>query len=110
MVQFTTKDIKEFFFPLAVARPEVALFLVVCIAMISVHVMNLIMAVVIEGAMARGEADLGEKQKLLRHRVLTHRPELEKVFRELDEDQCGELFVGDLLSLNLDDPKYKHLD
>jgi len=103
MVQFTTKDIGMFFLPIMKQRPASSFIFLFGYAVISIYLMNLVTAALVEGAVSRGRMDEGLRHRQLRKQVSKFVPEFKDVFNLLDTEDVGEISVDVLFSLNIDE-------
>jgi len=65
---------------------------------VTVALMNLVTAIIVENAMAKGREDTEERQSSMRKLLKTLLPEIQRVFDRLDVDHSGTL---DLLELEV---------
>lgn len=111
LVQFVTMDsIAAFYMPLVARKPLLALYFMSAVLLISISLMNLITAALVEGALANAASekvgeDLQTKQKL--KSIL---PTMLKVFQQMDKDGSGELTIEEMQSVKVDDLPKEFVD
>jgi len=82
-LQFVTMDsIASIYLPLIKQRGYLCIFFIILIAVISVLMMNLVTAVLIDTVLSNGRADM----EMERHKLRILRPEILNAFRQIDTD------------------------
>jgi Ca2+-binding EF-hand superfamily protein len=86
-MQFANADsIAGVYMPICRAEPAFAVYFLVLWLVVTVAVMNLVTAIIVENALAHGREDTEENQRQLRKVVKRIVPEIEEVFDKLDTD------------------------
>mmetsp|Transcript_41553 Transcript_41553/g.96734 ORF Transcript_41553/g.96734 Transcript_41553/m.96734 type:complete len:575 (+) Transcript_41553:68-1792(+) len=103
-LQFATLDsIAGVYYPLIMVKPELFCFFAPMLIFISIGLMNLVTAVLVENALEQSaeqaEADKKELQESLKRAI----PALIDVFNDLDEDHNGMLTYEELQNVFLED-------
>ncbi|CAD7948948.1 unnamed protein product [Amoebophrya sp. A120] len=99
LVQFVTLDSAgAIYLPLIKREPALALFFMAFILIVSIALMNLVTAVIVEGAIAQAEADKEVQLAYKAERLQRMMPELRAMFELFDEDQSGELTKEEMVS------------
>jgi len=101
LVQFTTADITDVYFPLITAKPWLALYFGAAYLVITILLMNLVTAVLVEDAIARAQDDQTMKNRKLRRKLKMYIPELTKVFDHADHDGTGDINMEELLMMTI---------
>merc|ERR550534_3217238 len=87
LLQFVSVDgTAVLYFPLVKADPLLILFFLPLIFIVSVSLMNLVTAVIVEGAIEQGKQDREAHSKYKAQRFEQLRPALEALFAQLDAD------------------------
>merc|ERR1719471_144963 len=94
LVQFVTVDsIASIYHPLIIADSHLLPFFVMFILVVSIALMNLVTAIIVEGAIQQGkEAHDRYKQQ----RLLQLRPALRALYHELDADGDANVTLGEI--------------
>eukprot|EP00932_Pfiesteria_piscicida_P019719 SRR837773.6546.p1 GENE.SRR837773.6546~~SRR837773.6546.p1 ORF type:complete len:414 (+),score=130.11 SRR837773.6546:183-1244(+) len=97
LVQFATMDsIAAIYSPLIYRNPWLIVYFVPILLLVSVTVMNLITAVLVEDAISSARMDAEMEQAYLRKRLKSLIPEIRQVFVQLDVSQDGFVGLGEL--------------
>jgi hypothetical protein len=97
LVQFTTADITDIYFPLVTEQPWLSLYFGMAYLVITILLMNLVTAVLVEDAIARSAEDATMKQRRLRKKLNQYIPELKRIFEQIDHDDTGDISMEELL-------------
>lgn len=90
LMQFVTLDsAASIYFPLIMERPGLCLYFLLIIFVISIGLMNLVTAVVLENAMESAAEEAEEERSSLKSKVKEAIPELLEIFKRLDKDKSG---------------------
>jgi len=96
LVRFTTGDITRIYFPLIIANPYVAWYFVAAYLVITILLMNLITASLVNNAINQGREDEEMRVKKIKDKLEEFEPQLKKVFSHLDEDGSGDINMKEL--------------
>mmetsp|Transcript_41187 Transcript_41187/g.76570 ORF Transcript_41187/g.76570 Transcript_41187/m.76570 type:complete len:531 (-) Transcript_41187:204-1796(-) len=103
LMQFVTLDsVAAIYFPLIEVRPYLSFFFLPLVVIVSIGLMNLVTAAVLENAMESAAADAEEERSLMMNTVKDAVPELLEIFKNIDKDQSGILTVQELESVEVD--------
>jgi len=103
LMQFVTMDsLATIYFPLIEARPYLVLFFLPLLIFISIGLMNLVTAALVENAM-KHQAEQEEEHKLqLKAKVREAMPTLVRIFQTLDKDNSGNVTQEELRHVPVD--------
>ncbi|CAJ1341529.1 unnamed protein product [Effrenium voratum] len=102
LVSFVSADsISAVYMPICIIRPELIIFFVAVILTVSVSLMNLVTAVLVEGALANAANDKELSRHDLRQKVKKFAPKIMEVFQEIDSDHSGTIDRNELIKINL---------
>jgi len=100
LVQFTTGDITPVYFPLIIRDPWLIPYFLSCYLFITLLLMNLVTAALVNESISQGAEDREIKVKRLRLQVEQYVPELDWVFGHLDADSTGDITLQELAAFN----------
>lgn len=87
LMQFVTIDsISGMYFPLVKEEPTLILLFLPAILVVSITLVNLVTAVIVEGAIQAGNEDAEAIRRYKQYRFMKMLPELRAKFREMDQD------------------------
>lgn len=90
--QFVTMDsIASIYIPLIKKKPELSTYFVALVIIVSIALMNLVTAVLVEGALDHARQEKEEDVKLSNSKFREMIPQLQSLFESLDTDNSGEL-------------------
>ncbi|CAK8993848.1 Cation channel sperm-associated protein 1 (CatSper1) [Durusdinium trenchii] len=102
MVSFVSSDsISSVYIPICIVRPEYILFFILVVLTVSVSLMNLVTAVLVEGALANAANDKELSRHDLKLKVKKFAPKIMDVFSDMDVDSNGVIDRQELAKLNL---------
>merc|ERR1712129_263933 len=97
LVQFATMDsMSSLYFPLVSEDPMLIILFLPFILIVSISLMNLVTAVIVEGAIEQGKQD---RDSLMRYKAYSFKkmlPRLKDMFRKMDKDGDGTLTLREL--------------
>jgi len=97
LMQFVTLDgLAELYGPIIRVRPWLWLYFLPVIVLVSISLMNLVTAVLVEHAMEMAANDSAEKRRILKQKVKELVPKIEMVFNEIDTDSSGSIDVNEI--------------
>lgn len=97
LIQFVTLDsVGAIYAPLIHADPFLATYFMAFMLIVSVTTMNLVTAVIVEGALQQAREDKEVKNAYEAKRVSALLPQLKQMFLELDEDGSGTLSLEEV--------------
>lgn len=96
LVQFTTADITDIYFPLIKTEPYLVFYFGGAYLIITILLMNLVTAVLVEDAIARSSEDTKMKARKTRRKLDSYIPQLEAIFDEVDHDGTGDINLTEL--------------
>lgn len=92
LMQFANADsIASVYMPICRAQPAFAIYFLVLWLVVTIALMNLVTAIIVENALAHGREDIEERQHEMRKVLKRIIPEIEEVFDKLDSDRSGVL-------------------
>jgi Ca2+-binding EF-hand superfamily protein len=99
LMQFTTDDsVSGFYAPIVEEAPWLAIYFLVCFVVVSILLMNLVAAIVLEDALSRGHMDREQETATMRHKLKGCRHWIEAVFDELDRSGDGKIQLSEVVS------------
>jgi voltage-gated sodium channel len=99
LMQFSNADsIAKIYTPLVVEHPILAVYFLVLWLVVTVALMNLVTAIIVETAMAKGREDNEEELVRKRSTFKRLRPRLMNIFSELDRDDSGKVSLDEVKS------------
>mmetsp|Transcript_20219 Transcript_20219/g.51028 ORF Transcript_20219/g.51028 Transcript_20219/m.51028 type:complete len:493 (+) Transcript_20219:984-2462(+) len=99
LVQFVTLDsVGDIYLPLCKREPALAIFFVSFILIVSVALMNLVTAVIVEGAIEQANQDKEVQQAYKAQQLQMMLPELKKMFELFDDDNSGEITKEEMVN------------
>mmetsp|Transcript_68220 Transcript_68220/g.134806 ORF Transcript_68220/g.134806 Transcript_68220/m.134806 type:complete len:526 (-) Transcript_68220:223-1800(-) len=99
LLQFVTIDsISGMYFPLIMEQPWLVIYFIPFILLVSVSLMNLVTAVIVEGALEQGAADAEVKRKETEKQFLKILPKLKAKFKDMDDNGNGLLTLDEILN------------
>ncbi|CAK9090226.1 Voltage-dependent calcium channel type A subunit alpha-1 (Cacophony protein) [Durusdinium trenchii] len=102
LISFIHADsIKEVYEPIIIVRPAMIIFFVSVILTVSVSLMNLVTAVLVEGALQNAANDKELSRHDLRLKVKKFAPKIMEVFVEIDKDGSGTIDRDELSQIKL---------
>jgi len=103
LVSFVSADsIAQVYMPLCIVRPFLITYFIAVILTISVSLMNLVTAVLVEGALANAANDKELSRHDMKQKVRKFAPKVMQVFAEIDEDGSGTIDRHEVSKINLD--------
>lgn len=102
LTQFATMDsIADIYLPLTKQQPYLALYFFLLMAIVSISLMNLVTAVIVEGALEHARQDREEEQKLALVTTKQMLPEIVSLFDMVDTDSSGEIILEEMREFEL---------
>merc|ERR1712151_13132 len=96
-MRFTNADsIAGIYFPLCRVYPALTIYFLVLWVVVTVALMNLVTAIIVENAMENGREDAEEKQNEIRKVLKRILPDIEQVFDTMDQSQDGSLTLDEI--------------
>lgn len=103
LMQFVTLDsISAVYYPLITAKPYLVVFFLPILVVVSIGLMNLVTAALVENAMANAAQQAEEEKATLKSQLQHALPSLLELFQKLDEDGSGMLTEEELAKVNAD--------
>eukprot|EP00439_Symbiodinium_sp_Y106_P042471 s1244_g5.t1 len=103
LIQFVTLDsVASIYFPLIMLKPYLSVFFLGLIVVISIGLMNLVTAAVLENAMQAAVQDAEAEKSAMLNTVKDAIPELLKIFQSIDKDNSGILTHDEVESVEVD--------
>jgi len=97
LLQFVTLDgIANVSYPLMLEKPHLGILFFPILIFISIGLMNLVTAALVENAMETSANEAEEKRRELKEKVKNALPSLIEIFHELDADQSGLITHGEV--------------
>merc|ERR1719195_674986 len=91
-------SISSIYFPLIVKDPVLVIFFLPFILIVSVALMNLVTAVIVEGAIEQGKQDREAMARYRQYSFKKLQPHLKDMFMKMDRDGNSRLTRDELLS------------
>lgn len=103
LIHFVTLDsVASIYFPLIMLKPYLSVFFLGLIVVISIGLMNLVTAAVLENAMQAAVQDAEAEKSAMLNTVKDAIPELLKIFQSIDKDNSGILTHDEVMSVEVD--------
>ncbi|CAE7735285.1 Catsper1 [Symbiodinium pilosum] len=103
LIQFVTLDsVAAIYFPLILVKPWLSIFFLGLIVVISIGLMNLVTAAVLENAMQAAVQDAEAEKNAMMETVKDAIPELLKIFQSIDKDGSGILTHDEVVTVDVD--------
>ncbi|CAE7551710.1 unnamed protein product [Symbiodinium natans] len=103
LAQFVTLDsIAEVYFPIIVAQPLLFIFFLPILMFVSITLMNLITAVLVENALEFAAHEAEAERIKTKQRVKDALPQLLEIFNEIDEDASGCVTHDEIQKVSVD--------
>eukprot|EP00439_Symbiodinium_sp_Y106_P065345 s720_g10.t1 len=103
LMQFVTLDnLSDVYYPLIMTRPWLCLYFFPILVFISIGLMNLVTAALVENAMQTAAHEAEEERLKLKKRVRGALPSLIEIFHALDTDRSGLLTHEEVVNVPLD--------
>jgi hypothetical protein len=97
LMQFATADaVAGVYYPLVQQEPVLAVYFLLVWMTVTVLIMNLVTAVIVESAIEHASEDVQAAQQALRRQLKIFVPQIEAVFDRLDVDGTGQLTLDDM--------------
>jgi len=99
LVQFVTADsISGIYFPLIINKPALSIYFVLLIITVTLALMNLVNATLVEDAIEMARMDHEMEQVYKRRRINSVKPGLRELFRMIDVDNDGAMTMQEVVS------------
>merc|ERR1719210_1050068 len=104
LFRFVTLDsVSSLYTPLIKAKPPLILYFVSILLLISISLMNLVMAVIVEGALKMAAEDK-EMERIKERRLITSlTPKIHDTFAKLDRDGSGSITIDEVKRASISD-------
>ncbi|CAE7606821.1 NaCP60E [Symbiodinium natans] len=103
LTAFVTLDsIAPIYSPLIARKPELAGYFFFIVLFVSIALMNLVTAVLVEGALANASADKEMERMDLREKLRSEMPRLSQIFDDIDKDGSGSLTMEEMAMVPVD--------
>ena len=90
VAQFVTLDgLREIYYPLVIEKPWLAVYFFAIVLVISIGLLNLVTACLVQTAMSNAAQSADEERLRLKGKILGALPQLIAIFHELDADGSG---------------------
>jgi len=97
LTQFVTLDsIAAIYLPLVRNNPWLLIYFILLITIVSISLMNLVTAVLVEGALEHARQDREEEQKLQSIATKHMLPDIVNLFDSVDADRSGEIVIDEM--------------
>merc|ERR1712008_254218 len=98
LLQFVSMDsISSLYFPLILEDPGLMFYFIPFILIVSVSLMNLVTAVIIEGAIEQGNQDREVMARYKQHSFKQMQPHLRQMFKDIDMNSDNSITREELL-------------
>jgi len=103
MMSFVSADsISSVYIPICVVKPQLIMFFIAVVLTVSVSLMNLVTAVLVEGALANAANDKELSQHDLKQKIKKFAPKIMDIFEDIDKDRNGVITRKELGKVKLD--------
>lgn len=103
LTQFVTMDsIAAIYTPIITAAPGLAVYFLSALVVISIALMNLVTAVLVEGSLEHARHDREEEKRLLNLSIKNTLPDILKVFDQIDKDGSGLISLDEIVGEKID--------
>eukprot|EP00931_Biecheleriopsis_adriatica_P023260 TRINITY_DN14729_c1_g1_i1.p1 TRINITY_DN14729_c1_g1~~TRINITY_DN14729_c1_g1_i1.p1 ORF type:complete len:591 (+),score=127.83 TRINITY_DN14729_c1_g1_i1:167-1939(+) len=103
LLQFVTVDsVAAIYVPLITLQPWLLVYFLPIIVMVSIALMNLVTAVVVEGALDNAQADRELERHDLHQALIKALPRLREIFNEMDQNGDGQVSAEEIAQVPLD--------
>jgi len=104
LLQFVTLDsVSGIYGPLVRSKPALLLYFLPILLIVSISLMNMVTAVLVEGALSQANNDREARKHFLVTKIKEMTPVYKELFRNLDENGNGVVTVGELINVTDDD-------
>ncbi|CAJ1404237.1 unnamed protein product [Effrenium voratum] len=111
LLQFVTLDsIAAIYYPLIMVRPALILFFLPILLVVSIGLMNLVTAVLVENALENAAQEAESERLQLKHKIKGALPTLLEIFHLLDKDFSGSISREEIEHVPIDILPAKLLD
>mmetsp|Transcript_38556 Transcript_38556/g.68991 ORF Transcript_38556/g.68991 Transcript_38556/m.68991 type:complete len:565 (+) Transcript_38556:2-1696(+) len=101
LTQFVTLDgVTEIYIPLAKARWALSFYFIILVALVSICLMNLVTAVLVEGAFEHAKQEREEEAKLEKIRATKMIPRILDLFNMIDADASGYITLDEMMAFD----------
>lgn len=102
--QFVLADsVSSIYSPLISAKPLLTVYFVPVMLIVSVALMNLVTAVIVEGALYNASKDREMENAAIKERVRRLAPKFKELFKMIDSDTSGIICIDEVNKLTVDD-------
>merc|ERR1712079_926507 len=103
LVQFVTQDsLAEVYMPLIKAKPGLAIYFGALLLVVSIALMNLVLANIVEQAVNSAQGDQELERKIRKQRLREMTPIVEEIFDNLDRCSKNLLTFDQLMEIDID--------
>eukprot|EP00931_Biecheleriopsis_adriatica_P023257 TRINITY_DN14729_c0_g2_i1.p1 TRINITY_DN14729_c0_g2~~TRINITY_DN14729_c0_g2_i1.p1 ORF type:complete len:358 (+),score=64.90 TRINITY_DN14729_c0_g2_i1:23-1096(+) len=103
LLQFVTVDsVAAIYVPLIKQQPYLIMYFLLLIVTVSIALMNLVTAVVVEGALESGQADREIEKHDIRQKLVKAVPHLTQIFQDMDQNGDGQVSLEEISQVPLD--------
>jgi len=103
LASFVTLDsVAPIYFPLILHKPLLGLYFFFIILFVSIALMNLVTAVLVEGALENASADKELEKLDLQEKLKSQMPRLLQIFKDIDKDGSGTLTMEEMAMVPVD--------
>ncbi|CAE7575134.1 CAC [Symbiodinium natans] len=103
LAQFVTLDsIADIYRPLVYLKPALVVYFSGIILVLSISLMNLVTAVLVEGALENAQHDRELKRHVLQEKLRRAAPKLSSMFETLDVNQDGTVSLEEFMQMSVD--------
>ncbi|CAK9025201.1 unnamed protein product [Durusdinium trenchii] len=97
LTQFVTMDsIASIYIPLIEKKWELSIYFTLLVVIVSISLMNLVTAVLVEGALEHARQEKEEEILMSNEKVKLMIPQLKQLFEDLDKDNSGDLHQAEI--------------
>ncbi|CAE8680637.1 unnamed protein product [Polarella glacialis] len=92
-----------FYFPMIMLRPGLLLYFTAVVLVVTIALMNLVTAVLVEGALQQAQEDKDFASHEMKSRIKAALPEIVKAFEDIDKDGSGSVTKEEIEDVDLHD-------
>mmetsp|Transcript_52655 Transcript_52655/g.94511 ORF Transcript_52655/g.94511 Transcript_52655/m.94511 type:complete len:525 (+) Transcript_52655:60-1634(+) len=103
LIQFVTLDsVAGIYVPLVSKKPELMLYFLPIMLIVSIALMNLVTASIVDASLAYSQQERVEERNHVKQEILNSLPVLVKIFHDLDADKSGNVTLEEVEHLSME--------
>merc|ERR1719453_339454 len=101
MIQFIlVDDVANVYGPVVAAKPETLLFFLALVMFVSIALMNLVTAVIVEGAIEQAKLDREVNKAYKSAEAKKRMPIIREMFKKIDTDNSGDITLDEIVDVD----------